>query len=324
MKKIIFLSVIFTVLFAMQIKAQIYNMTGSDGNIFANSCDYVSNGTRTWNINTGVNKPVIIECNMDIMTGVDFFYIYSIDNNGKETLIESLTGLVGGVYGGNYIPHIKSTGLPTGKAKVVLISNEGYCDDPCGCMGYYGVESYYWVDNSYTATDINNSAACNAVLGCNAGVNIANGTVNNINATNSVFIGKDTKAQTYGQTNQIVIGYNAIGNGSNTVTIGNDQITKTVLKGTVSAKEIQIENPVLPDYVFSPDYNLMPLGEIENYIKQNNHLPNIPSAAETANKGMSIGEMQNLLLQKIEELTLYIIQQNKKIQELEEKLKDKE
>ena len=310
MKKIIFLSVIFTALFAMQIKAQTYNVGGTYGNIWANGVDYQKSMTITWNINMGVNKPVMIECNMDLMDAWDYFYIYSVDNDNTTTLIATFTSTV---YG-----EIISTKIPNGKAKVVFKTNNicsGYD------FGYFGLESYYYPDYSYTFNDV---SSYNTVLGNNAGIYTADGTTVNAQATNSVFLGANTKAQANNQTNQIVIGYNAIGNGSNTVTIGNDQITKTVLKGTVSAKEIQIENPVLPDYVFSPDYNLMPLGEIENYIKQNNHLPNIPSAAETANKGMSIGEMQNLLLQKIEELTLYIIQQNKKIQELEEKLKDKE
>lgn len=62
------------------------------------------------------------------------------------------------------------------------------------------------------------------------------------------------------------------------------------------------------------------LAEIEKYTKENNHLPNIPSAKEIQEKGFQIGEMTNLLLQKIEELTLYIIEQQKRIEALETKL----
>ncbi|MDI1316113.1 hypothetical protein [Flavobacterium sp.] len=68
------------------------------------------------------------------------------------------------------------------------------------------------------------------------------------------------------------------------------------------------------DYVFEKDYNLMPLNEVENYITANKHLPGIDSAAELATNGLDIAEMQAKHMAKIEELTLYIIEQNKAIE----------
>jgi hypothetical protein len=70
-----------------------------------------------------------------------------------------------------------------------------------------------------------------------------------------------------------------------------------------------------PDYVFNPDYSLPSLDEIEKFITANRHLPEIPSAKEIAANGLDLGDNQALLLKKIEELTLYIIDQNKKIEE---------
>jgi hypothetical protein len=86
------------------------------------------------------------------------------------------------------------------------------------------------------------------------------------------------------------------------------------VQGTIHAGKIRIDlaSP-LSDYVFAPDYRLMPLSELENYVKKNRHLPGIPSAAEVQKSGLDMGEMQNLLLQKIEELTLHAIEQQKKI-----------
>ncbi len=87
------------------------------------------------------------------------------------------------------------------------------------------------------------------------------------------------------------------------------------VNGTIRAKEVLVdlcEN--LADYVFSPDYSLMPLPKVEAFVKQNKHLPEIPSAAEVKEKGLSMGEMQNKLLQKIEELTLYVIEQQKQLE----------
>ena len=79
-----------------------------------------------------------------------------------------------------------------------------------------------------------------------------------------------------------------------------------------------------PDYVFSDDYKLMPLDELEEAISQNGHLPNIPSAEQVEAEGFEVGMMNKLLMEKVEELTLYIIElnkqveaQNKRIQELE-------
>ena len=65
------------------------------------------------------------------------------------------------------------------------------------------------------------------------------------------------------------------------------------------------------DYVFAKDYKLMPLEEVEKFTKENNHLPNVPSATEMVNQGLDVAKMDAKLLEKVEELTLYIIEQNK-------------
>lgn len=74
------------------------------------------------------------------------------------------------------------------------------------------------------------------------------------------------------------------------------------------------------DYVFKPGYKLMDLNEVDKYIKENQHLPGIPSAEEVVEGGMDVVNMTSLLLSKIEELTLYSIEQEKKIRELEERI----
>lgn len=67
---------------------------------------------------------------------------------------------------------------------------------------------------------------------------------------------------------------------------------------------------------FGAGYRLMPLGEVEDYISENGHLPQMPSAMEVEQEGADLGEMNRLLLQKVEELTLYIIDLQKQIEEL--------
>jgi hypothetical protein len=74
------------------------------------------------------------------------------------------------------------------------------------------------------------------------------------------------------------------------------------------------------DKVFDKNYNLMPLKDVEKFIAKNNHLPNVPSATEVVKNGVAMDEMVSKLLEKVEELTLYTIQQQKEIEELKKKI----
>ena len=77
-----------------------------------------------------------------------------------------------------------------------------------------------------------------------------------------------------------------------------------------------------PDYVFTKDHELLPLNSVESFIQENNHLPDIPSAVEVKENGIDLGEMNAKLLKKVEELTLYLIQQSKDIEVLQSENKD--
>lgn len=92
------------------------------------------------------------------------------------------------------------------------------------------------------------------------------------------------------------------------------------VNGTIRSKEVKIEATGWSDFVFANDYKLPQLKDVEAHIKEHKHLPDIPSEAEVVENGIHVGDMQAKLLQKIEELTLYVIEQDKKIIELQEKL----
>jgi hypothetical protein len=92
---------------------------------------------------------------------------------------------------------------------------------------------------------------------------------------------------------------------------------KLAVNGTIKAKEIIVETAGWSDYVFADDYRLAPLAEVEAHIKTNKHLPGIPSAAQVAESGVNVGDVQAALLAKVEELTLHLIAQEKKIQALQ-------
>jgi hypothetical protein len=88
--------------------------------------------------------------------------------------------------------------------------------------------------------------------------------------------------------------------------------------GTIRAQEVKVNlNGSCPDFVFEPNYQLMTFDELRDYLKNNKHLPGIPSASETAENGINLSEMNMMLLQKVEELTLYILELEKRIGELE-------
>ena len=95
---------------------------------------------------------------------------------------------------------------------------------------------------------------------------------------------------------------------------------KLAVNGGIVCEEIKVIADVPDaDYVFEEDYNLTPLSEVEVFIKGNKHLPNIPSAKEFKTNGYKLGEMDEMLLRKIEELTLYIIGLEKQVKELQQK-----
>lgn len=96
--------------------------------------------------------------------------------------------------------------------------------------------------------------------------------------------------------------------------------------GTIRAKEIKVDMAGA-DFVFENNYKLMPLSELELFVKERKHLPDVPSANDMEQNGTELGILNSILLKKIEELTLYTIEQNKKIIELEKqtlKIKDLE
>lgn len=90
--------------------------------------------------------------------------------------------------------------------------------------------------------------------------------------------------------------------------------------GTIRATEVKIELSSGADFVFEEDYNLMPINELQSFVTKNKHLPEIPPANDMVKEGVDMGEFQIKLLQKIEELTLYAIQQQQEIQALKDKI----
>ncbi|MBB6236406.1 hypothetical protein HDC90_001018 [Pedobacter sp. AK013] len=130
-------------------------------------------------------------------------------------------------------------------------------------------------------------------------------TIGNIDSTNFIAIGQNGNSYTPG--NFIVDG--KIGIGITT------PVEKLSVNGNIRSKEVKVEATNWPDYVFDENYKVEKLEELENYIKTNKHLPEMPTAKEVEVNGIALGEINRLLLKKVEELTLHLIEQQKQLNE---------
>lgn len=103
-------------------------------------------------------------------------------------------------------------------------------------------------------------------------------------------------------------------NGNIAINTNDTKGYKFAVNGSAIATSVTVKlNNVWPDYVFKPSYQLPPLSEVKTYIDQHQHLPEIPSEQEIAKDGQDLGEMNKLLLKKVEELTLYLIEKDKEV-----------
>ena len=101
---------------------------------------------------------------------------------------------------------------------------------------------------------------------------------------------------------------------------------KLTVNGAIHGEEVRVDVnvPDVPDYVFEKDYKLLSLSDLERYIVLNKHLPEVPSALEMEAEGLKLKEMNLILLKKVEELSLYMIELKKEIELLkDEKVDDK-
>ena len=115
---------------------------------------------------------------------------------------------------------------------------------------------------------------------------------------------------------------------NNSVGIGTSDIpanAKLAVDGAIICEELRVRMSNLwPDYVFSDTYQLRSLEALEAHIEENHHLPGIPAAAEIEADGIPVGEMQKMMMEKIEELTLYVIDQNKQLKDQQARIKQLE
>ncbi|RXK82909.1 hypothetical protein [Filimonas effusa] len=143
------------------------------------------------------------------------------------------------------------------------------------------------------------------------GINAYASGMNNLAITNPVTLEKG-----------FVFSYDGrLGIGTNNVS---DAGYRLFVETGIRTRKIKVDHTTWADYVFDSSYQLAPLSYVEQFIQENKHLPEVPSAAEVKKDGLDLGDNQAVLLKKIEELTLYIIQQNKKMEQMEKRLAEVE
>ena len=205
-----------------------------------------------------------------------------------------------------------------------VLSNPGGLKNPFPYVGKYGNEYFY--SYLYFGTGGDSIVCLSPVAGTpsyflnNVGIG-TNAPTAQLHTTGAVRFAGLTQDNT--QTNVLVS--DAIGNlyyrSASSLALDNPVRSSLAINGTIKSKKIIISPDEWADYVFDSSYRLPKLGEVESYIHREHHLPGIPSAAAVMKDSLDVGAGQAALLKKIEELTLYTIEQDKKVQSLEDEVK---
>jgi hypothetical protein len=258
------------------------------------------------NKNTGnvyiSNGLILSKLNSEAPTSVTTQKVLSVDANGQIILVNTPAPTSGGIGNSLWKNNDNGIGIVNNNTGGIYInSNE---DNKSG-MQFTRLRASSPAGNAYgkvLSVDDNG----NVILVTDGGSNVSN-TWNTID----------------GRLHNANNGKVVIGTGINSYPDG----FNLFVKGGILTERVRValaNSERWADYVFKKDYKLMPLKDVEKFIKHNQHLPNVPSAEEMAKRGLDVAETSAKLMEKIEELTLYLIEANKKIEELDKKVKNLE
>jgi hypothetical protein len=261
------------------------NFSGNNGFKFV--AGQSSGGTFSYGKTTGAVVPVIVPCAAQPLGFYNHQFggtlqIFDADANGNYTAGSGLLNIQAFTNGGSSID--ASVGGNTQGGGLFI--------------------NYFCGNNTY----INN--------GTNGG-SIYMGT--KVYAAQSLKIGNDgTTTNSIDPNTPLAVYYNGTGGDAFTITnVSTNKINfKVKADGVVYSRELNVQLTAFPDYVFKKEYKLMSLAQLELYIQVNKHLPKVPTAETIEKEGANLGELSKLQMEKIEELTLYVIELKKEIDAL--------
>lgn len=292
----------------------------NDRNVFVGKL--AGNNTAATSILNGYSNSFVgFRAGLENITGFNNTYIGA--GAGRENTIGERNTFIGeasGVLstGGKYNAFIGSQSgysFLDGEYNVFVGTDSGYNNGSGSANTFLGYQSGY-----------NTTGSLNVFIGNKAGF-LETGSdrlyIANSNTPNPLIYGEFDNNIVKFNAEKVGIGYVEDGNGDaedygfpdlSSLTLDVDY--RLFVRGGIWAQEVRVRTDLWADYVFADDYKLMPLTEVEQYITDNGHLPNMPSAKEVEEDGIALGNMVKLQQEKIEELTLHLIEQEKEMEAL--------
>jgi len=240
-----------------------------------------------------------------ISNTADVFYM-SVWNTITPNIALSAT-----VGGSSYFQGNVGIGTTTPSQKLEINGNI-YLNNGLNGNGQSGTQLIF--NNTFGTTGPNKIVLYNDGASWEGGLGIKSNTVTLHSGGNFQFY-NGTAPGTDGIPTMTVLSSGNVGIGTTTP----DQLLSVA--GTIHSKEVKVDLIGWPDYVFKPAYHLPSLTDVKTYIDQNHHLPDMPSEQDVAKDGLDLGEMNKLLTQKVEELTLYLIDLKKENETLKQEQK---
>jgi hypothetical protein len=310
-------------------------VTTGSSNVFIGASSGISNTTGRQNLFCGTNSGLSnITGNFNVYLGLSAGDQYSSGTGNTFTGHNSGSGLGGAVtatgFGINAGSNNSFYGVNSGKFNTNGNQNSFFGAN-AGSLNTLGIQNTYLGFNSGAT----NNGSNNIYIGANSGPVCPNQTCNTLSnnlyidntTNNNPLIWGDFALDQLKLNGKVAIGGNGTtAFGTIPTTVGGISVStyNLFVKGGILTEEMRVGlASTWADYVFSKDYNLKPLSEVEAFIAKNKHLPNVPSAAQVKEEGINVGEMAKIQQEKIEELTLYIIAQNKRLEALEAKMSNK-
>lgn len=252
-------------------------------------------------------------------------FFANAQNNQSDNLITS-----GGLSAGFNIPYVGGPSVAPGQTYYGFEAGKSIFAKVSSNNTFIGAQSGYSLVSGrrntalgYRAGYSNTSGMQNIFIGNEAGYNEAGSDklyIDNSNISNPLIWG-DFAANQLKLNGKVGIGtVTTFPTMAGTVNVSGYSLFVT---GGILADEVRVNlssGGTWADYVFHKDYDLKPLAEVEKFIADNGHLPNVPSAQQVKENGIALGEMAKIQQEKIEELTLYIIELNKKLEAQEKKM----